>query len=293
MTIAIIGATGKLGRLTVDALVARSIPAGDVLALGRDADRLAELGARGLRTATIDLDHVAGTAATLAGVEKLLLVSFGDLGTRVTAHGNAIEAARRAGVQHLIYTSGLNAPDTILQLAADHKATEKLITDSGIPATFLRNGWYTENHLQDFTTAREHGVIANSIGEGRIATAPRKDFAEAAAVVLSTPGHEGKAYELSGDTAWSFTEFAATAADVLGTEVRYQALSSEQEREQLLSFGLDEATAGFMITLNANLRDGAMVPTPGDLSRLIGHPTEPLADTLKVGLTPLTEGAEP
>lgn len=99
--------------------------------------------------------------------------------------------------------------------------------------------------------------------------------------MLSTPGHEGKAYELSGDTAWSFDEFAATAADVLGTPVRYEALTPEQEREQLLAFGLDEGTAAFIVTLNANMRDGAMAPTSGDLARLIGHPTEPLETTLR------------
>ena len=280
MTIAIIGATGKLGVLTIDALLDRGVPAGHILALGRNADRLAELADRGLRTTAVDLDDVAGTAKNLDGVDKLLLVSFGP-GNRVTQHGNAIDAARQAGVPHLIYTSGLEAPTTILELAADHKATEELVTASGIPATFLRNGWYTENHQQDFAGARERGVIANSIGDGRIATAPRKDFAEAAAVVLSTPGHEGKAYELSGDVAWSFEEFAATAAEVLGKPVRYQALTSEQEREQLLAAGLDEGTAAFLVTLNANMRDGAMAPTSGDLARLIGHPTEPLATTLR------------
>lgn len=281
MTIAIIGATGKLGALTIDALLHRGVAPGDILALGRNPERLATLADRGMRTDVIDLDDTGTTAKTLEGADKLLLVSFGDLGTRVAQHANAIEAARRAGVPHLIYTSGLNAPSTILELAADHKATEDLVTASGIPATFLRNGWYTENHLKDFTGARERGVIANNIGAGRIATAPRSDFAEAAAVVLSTPGHEGKAYELSGDTAWSFQEFAATAAEILAAPVTYQPLTSAQEREMLLGFGLDEATAGFLVTLNANLRDGAMAPTPGDLSRLIGRPTEPLATTLQ------------
>ncbi|MER5323174.1 SDR family oxidoreductase [Streptosporangium roseum] len=281
MTIAIIGATGKLGGLTIDALLERGVDVGDILALGRNADRLAEIADRGLRTAVIDLNDIAGTAATLAGVEKLLLVSFGDLGGRVAQHGNAIEAARQAGVPHLAYTSGLQAPTTILRLAADHKASEELVTASGVPATFLRNGWYTENHLQDFAAAREHGLIANSIGAGRIATAPRKEFAEAAAVVLSTPGHEGQAYELSGDVAWSFEEFAATAQELLGTPVHYQALTSEAERDQFLAFGLDEGTAGFMVALNADMRDGAMAATPGDLARLIGRPTEPLAETMK------------
>ncbi|MEP7738895.1 SDR family oxidoreductase [Nocardioides sp. 31GB23] len=280
MSNAIIGATGKLGAHTIDALLERGTPAGDILALGRNTDRLQVYADRGLRTAILNLDDIEATAKTLAGVDKLLLVSFGP-GDRVAQHGRAIDAARQAGVPHLVYTSGLEAPTTILELAADHKATEELVTASGSPVTFLRNGWYTENHQQDFAGARERGVIRNSISDGRIATAPRMDFAEAAAVVLSTPGHEGKAYELSGDTAWSFDEFAATAADVLGTPVRYEALTAEQEREELLAFGLDEGTAAFIVTLNANIRDGAMAPTSGDLARLIGHPTETLETTMR------------
>ncbi|VTR75386.1 NAD(P)H-binding protein [Cellulomonas hominis] len=281
MTIAIIGATGQLGGLTVDALLERGVPAADLLALGRDAERLTALAQRGLRTAPLDLDDVDATAAQLAGADKLLLISVGMPGQALAPRGSAIEAARRAGVAHLVYTSALQAPTTVLGLAAEHKATEELITDSGIPATFLRNGWYTENHQQDFAAARDRGVIANSVGDGRLATAPRKDFAEAAAVVLTNPGHEGRAYELSGDVAWSYADFAATAQGVLGTPVRYEALTPEQEQEQLLAFGLDAGTAGFMVALNGNMRDGALAPTPGDLARLIGRPTEPLETTLR------------
>lgn len=183
MTIVILGATGQLGGHTIDALLDRGIPAADLLALGRDTERLAALAERELRTARINLDDVDASAALLAGVEKLLLISVGDPGRGLAPRGNAIEAARRAGVGHLIYTSALQAPTTILGLAAEHKATEELVTASGIPATFLRNGWYTENHQQDFTAARGAGVIANSVGVGRLATASRKDYAEAAAVV--------------------------------------------------------------------------------------------------------------
>jgi NAD(P)H dehydrogenase (quinone) len=281
MSLAIFGATGQLGGLTIDSLLKRGAEPGKILALGRNIKRLSELADHGLRTAQIDLDDVVGTTATLAGVDTVLLISIKEPGRRIPQHANAINAARTAGVRHIVYTSGLQAPTTILELAADHKATEELITASGIPATFLRNGWYTENHLQDFSAARQSGVIANSVGEGRIATAPRRDFAEAAAVVLTTPGHEGKAYELSGDTAWNFTEFAAAAQKVLGTPVRYEALTAEQEHERLISFGMHEATAAFFRTLNANMRDGAMAPTPGDLSRLIGRPTETLIQTMR------------
>lgn len=208
-------------------------------------------------------------------------MSRGTPGQALAPRGNAIDAARRAGIKHLVYTSALQAPTTILGLAAEHKATEELITASGIPATFLRNGWYTENHQQEFTAAREHGVVANSVADGRLATATRKDYAEAAAVVLTGNGHEGQAYELSGDTAWSYADFAATAQQVLDQSITYQALTPEQEHEQLLGFGLDEPTAGFMVALNANMRDDALAPTPGDLRSLIGRPTEPLETTMR------------
>jgi NAD(P)H dehydrogenase (quinone) len=282
MTIAIVGATGQLGGLTIDALLERGLPAADLLALGRNTQRLTALADQGLRTAVLDLDDVEATTAALAGIDKLLLISVGTPGQGLGPRDGAIEAARRAGVGHLVYTSALQAPTTILSLAAEHKATEDLVTASAIPATFLRNGWYTENHQQDFTAARDHGVVANSVADGRLATAPRKDYAEAAAVVLTSTGHEGRAYELSGDIAWNYTEFAAAAQQVLDRPVRYEALSPEQEHDQLIAFGLDAPVAGFMVALHGDMRANALAPTPGDLARLIGHPTEPLGTTMRI-----------
>lgn len=281
MTIAIFGATGHLGGLVLDHLIARGADPGDVLALGRNEERLAGLAARGLRTARVDLAAPAGLPAALAGVQKVLLISASDPGARVAQHSAVIDAAVEAGIGQLAYTSILQAPTSPLGLAADHRATEDLIAASGIPATFLRNGWYTENYAQDFALARQTGVIVNSVGEGRIATAPRSDYAEAAAVVLTEPGHEGVAYELSGDTPWNYTEFAQAAQAVLGTPVRYQAVTAEQEHEQLLAAGLDEGTADFVSAMNASIRDNALALSKGDLARLIGRPTQPLAQTFR------------
>ncbi|WP_146362250.1 NAD(P)H-binding protein [Arthrobacter yangruifuii] len=281
MNVAIFGATGQLGGLTIDSLIGRGTAPGDILALGRNRDRLAELAGRGLRTARVDLNDAATVAGVLDGVEKVLLISMSEPGRRVPQHAAAVEAAKNAGVRHLAYTSVLDAPTTVLALAPEHRATEELITASGIPSTFLRHGWYTENHRQEFDGARRTGVVANSVGSGRIASAPRRDYAEAAAAVLSTPGHEGRAYELSGDTAWTYTEFAAAAQEVLGIPVRYEVLTPAEEQNQLVGLGLDEGTAGFLVTLNANMRDGALAPAPGQLSKLIGRPTEPLIDTMR------------
>ncbi|KAD3633110.1 NAD(P)H-binding protein [Arthrobacter yangruifuii] len=281
MNVAIFGATGQLGGLTIDSLIERGTAPGNILALGRNRDRLAELAGRGLRTARVDLNDAATAAGVLDGVEKVLLISMSEPGRRVPQHAAAVEAAKNAGVRQLAYTSVLDAPTTVLALAPEHRATEELITASGIPSTFLRHGWYTENHRQEFDAARRTGVIANSVGSGRIASAPRRDYAEAGAVVLSTPGHDGKAYELSGDTAWTYTEFAAAAQEVLGIPVRYEVLTPAKEQKQLIGLGLDEGTAGFLGTLNANMRDGALAPAPGELSKLIGRPTGPLIDTMR------------
>ncbi|MEW1979610.1 NmrA family NAD(P)-binding protein [Citricoccus sp. NPDC079358] len=280
MTIAIIGATGQLGGHTIDALLQRGVEASDILALGRDGDRLRALADRGLRTAAIDLTDEAATSATLQGVDKLLLISVGTPGEALAPRTTAINAAAAASVKHLVYTSALNAQETTFVLAAEHQATEEVITASGIPATLLRNGWWNENMQQDFESARERGVIANSVGEGRLATASRQDMGEAAAIVLTTPGHEGTAYELSGDTAWSYPEFAETAQQILGTPVRYEALTPEQEQEMLIGAGLDDGTVGFIGAMNAGMRDNTQAFQTGDLSRLLGRPTTPLADTL-------------
>lgn len=280
MRTAIFGATGHLGTLVIDSLLERGSNPDDILALGRNQEKLAALAIRGVRTAQVDLDTETNLSEVLAGVQKVLLISTSDPGKRVPQHQAVVDAASAANVDHIVYTSLLQAPTSPLVLAPDHRATEELITASGIAATFLRNGWYTENHAQEFDLARQTGLIANSVGDGRLATAPRSDYAEAAAVVLTNPGHEGAIYELSGDATWDYTEFAQRTQDALGTPVRYQEVSPEEEREQLLAAGLDEGTAGFVGTLNASTRDNALAFSNGDLARLLGRPTEPLAQTL-------------
>jgi NAD(P)H dehydrogenase (quinone) len=192
-----------------------------------------------------------------------------------------VDLAARSGVRRIAYTSAPAADDTTLALAPEHAATEELIRASGLPFTFLRNGWYTENYEQAFAQARETGVVASSAGDGRVASAPRSDFADAAAVVLASEGHDNAVYELSGDVAWSFDELAATFADVLGREVTHQRLTPDEHRALLVSFGLDEGTAGFVVSLDQNIADGLLAVTTGDLARLIGRPTEPLAETVR------------
>ena len=281
MTIAVFGATGHLGGLVLQHLLSRGVSAPQIRALGRNRSRLSELADEGFAAHSIDLDDPASLIAPLEGVDDVLLISGSEVGRRIPQHKAAIEAAAAAGVRRLVYTSAPQATTSPLVLAPEHKATEELLATSGLVTTILRNAWYTENYRPEFDRARTTGTIANSVGAGRIASAPRGDFAEAAAVVLTSDGHDGAVYELSGDVAWSWQDFADTAARVLGTPVSYQALSPDQEREGLLATGMPPEMATMIGALNANTREGLLAFTTGDLAQLLGRPTTPLEDTLR------------
>lgn len=279
MSIVVTGATGHLGRLVVESLLERG--AEGIVATGRAVERLQDLADRGVRVERLDYDDVPESVDWLGADDVLLLVSASEPGIRVPQHRAVVELAVRSGVRRIAYTSAPAADDTDLVLAPEHQETERIIRESGLPFTFLRNGWYTENYLPTFAQARESGVVAASVGDGRVASAPRADFAEAAAVVLTADGHEGAVYELSGDVAWSYDELARTFGEVLGREVTYQSLTPEAHRELLLSLGLDEGTAGFVVALDQNIGAGLVGVTTGDLAKLLGRPTVPLAETVR------------
>jgi NAD(P)H dehydrogenase (quinone) len=284
MSVVVTGATGHLGRLVVQHLLAQGVPADQITATGRRTERLADLAEQGVRTAVADFARPETLTAAFAGADAVLLVSGSEVGQRVDQHRAAIEAAVAAGVGRLVYTSAPHADTTALVLAPEHKATEEILRASGLTFTILRNGWYTENYVGDVQQARESGQIVAAVGEGRVASASRTDFAEAAAVVLRTEGHENAVYELTGDVAWAFTDLAAAASEVLGRPVEYVAVSSADRTAGLLAAGLDEGTAGFVVALDENTRDGLLGEVNGVLSGLIGHPTTPLVDGLRAAL---------
>ncbi|AGW41937.1 hypothetical protein O159_19180 [Leifsonia xyli subsp. cynodontis DSM 46306] len=280
MTIVVTGATGRLGRLTVEALRERSVPADSIRALGRSAERLALLAAQDIQTAVIDFDKPETLEPAFAGADAMLLVSSSEIGQRVRQHRNAIEAAKRAGVGRLVYTSAPHATEADLVLAPEHAATERLLAESGLPVTILRNNLYTDSYADQLGIAAATGEIVASVGAGLIASAPRRDYAEAAAVVLTTEGHEGAVYELTGDVAWTFAELAAVASDLLGREIVYRPVTSEEYRQILLGVGLDEGSAGFVVALDGDIRNGGFAEVTSTLSELIGRPTTPLAQGL-------------
>ena len=281
MTIAVTGATGNLGRLTIDHLLARGTAATEIVAIGRDAEKLAQLDSLGVRTAIADYNDESSLEAALAGVDTLVLISGNEFGQRVPQHTNVIRAAERAGVDHIVYTSAPRVDTSTLFVAPEHKATEEILAASPIEATVLRNNWYNENYEQTLAQAAATGSHLASTGAGKVASASRSDYAEAAAVVAATGAHRGEVLELAGDTAWDGAEFAETAGRVLGREIAFAGLSREEHAQALAGAGLDEGMIGFVTTMDADIADGALDGPSGVLSGLIGHPTATLEDTLR------------
>lgn len=277
MTIVVTGATGHLGRHVIAGL-REQLPAGRIVAAVRSPKKAADLG---VEVREADYDKPETLDAAFEGASKVLLISGDAVGRRVPQHQAVIDAAKKAGVAHLLYTSAPHADDTSLVLAPEHKATEEIIRASGVPFTLLRNNWYTENYAQSLAAARETGELATSAGAGRVASATRADFAEAAAVVLTADGHEGQVYELAGDQPWTFQELADALGEVLGRDVQVRQLSTDEHVALLEGVGLDAGTAGFVAALDRNIRDGELADTDGTLSRLIGRPTTPLVEGLR------------
>ncbi|GAA0990415.1 SDR family oxidoreductase [Subtercola frigoramans] len=283
MSIVVTGATGHLGRLIVESLLARGVAPGDIIAAGRNAERLDALQQLGVRTAVIDFSDPSSLAAAFEGADTLVLVSGSEVGQRVTQHSNAIDAAKAPGVTRIVYTSAPRATTSALILAPEHKATEEYLRASGIDFTILRNNWYNENYTGGLGQIAETGIYLASTGEGRVASASRADYAEAIGAVLTAENpaeHVNATYELSGDVAWNGSEFAVTLSDVLGREVTYSSVTTEGHAAALRAAGLDEGTIGFVTALDANIADGLLDKSSDDLSRLIGRPTTPVGVTL-------------
>ncbi|UCN15036.1 SDR family oxidoreductase [Cellulomonas iranensis] len=286
MSVVVTGATGHLGRLAVEGLLAAGVT--DVVAGARGTDRVADLVARGARAAEVDYDRPETLAAAFAGADTVVLVSGSEVGRRVPQHQAVADAAVAAGVRRVVYTSAPHADATELVLAPEHKATEELLAASGLVTTILRNNWYTENYVQSLQQAAATGEIVGSVGQGRVASASRQDFADAIVAVVTGEGHGGQVYELAGDVAWTHDELAAAASQVLGREVVYRDVTPDEQRAGLLAAGLDEGTAGFVVALDQNIKAGTLADTDGTLSRLIGRPTTPLVDGLRAAWTAAT-----
>jgi NAD(P)H dehydrogenase (quinone) len=285
MTIVVTGATGHLGRLAVESLISRGVAPGDIVATGRDAERLEAVAELGVRTAVADYTDSAALDAAFAGADAVLLVSGSEAGQRVAQHANVVAAAARAGVGRLGYTSIANADTAEQALVPEHRETERVIRESGLPFTVLRNSWYLENYLQQLPTYLEHGVVG-AAGDGRISAATRADYADAAAAALLDPASVGRVYELGGES-FTLAELAATVAEASGRPVPYTEVSPAQLTEILVAAGLPQPYAEVLVSADLGIARGELEVTSGDLERLIGHPPTTLRAAVDAGLATL------
>ncbi|OYU39709.1 MAG: NAD(P)-dependent oxidoreductase [Pseudorhodobacter sp. PARRP1] len=278
MTIAITGASGALGQLALAALKTRA-PKADVIALVRDPAKISGTPAR-----AFDYTKPATLAPALAGVDTLVLISSNDFNDRIGQHRAVIDAAKAAGVKRIIYTSILKGDASPMILAQDHIATEAALHAAGIPATILRNGWYTENYTGSLKPSVEHGALIGASGAGRIASAARADYAEAIAVTALDDAHAGKTYELAGDIPHTMADFAAEVSRQVGKTIPYNSLPKDTYAGILQSFGLPEGFATILADSDDTAARGSLLDESRTLSKLIGRPTTPIADTIKSAL---------
>ena len=277
MKTGVTGATGQLGRLVVEGLKEKGLSA-NVVALVRSPQKAADLG---VEAREFDYSNPEKLVDALQGIEKLILISGNELGQRATQHANVIEAAKKAGVKWVVYTSLLHADTSTLSLAAEHFATEKTLQASGLSYTILRNGWYTENYTGSVAGAVAAGAFIGSAGNGKISSAARADFANAAVEVITGEGHQGKIYELAGDESYTLTDLAAEISKQSGKAIPYNDLPEIEYAKILKSFGIPEGFADAIAGWDVGASKGDLFDESRQLSNLIGKSTTPLAATVK------------
>jgi NAD(P)H dehydrogenase (quinone) len=277
---AVTGASGALGRLVLNTLLEK-VAADRIVALVRDPAKLADMAARGVTVRPFDYNAPESLSAALNGIDRLLLISSSEVGQREAQHCAVIDAAKVAGVKFIAYTSILNADSSPAMLAGEHRATEALLKKSAIPHALLRNGWYTENLTAGAASAIEHGVLLGNSGEGRISTAARADYAEAAATILTGASDTAQVYELAGDEAFTLGEFAAALTSASGKLVVYKDIPEPDYAATLEQAGVPGPFAKVLADSSVGSAGGALFDDGHMLSRLVGRPTTPWRETLK------------
>lgn len=280
--IVVTGASGALGRLVVEGLLEK-VPAAQIVAAVREPAKVAYLAARGVQVRRADYGDPASLDAALAGAERVLLVSANVVGQRTAQHRNVIDAARRAGVKLLAYTSILHADSSPLRLAEEHVASEAAIRASGLPYTLLRNGWYFENFNGRIAGAAQRGEVVGSAGEGRIAAAARADYAAAAVAVLTLPTPK-EVYELAGSTSFTLAELAAETARQAGRSVAYQDMAPQAFAGVLAGAGVPAPWPELLADSDAGAARGGLFDGGKMLEALIGRPTRSLAEAVQAAL---------
>jgi NAD(P)H dehydrogenase (quinone) len=257
MTLGITGASGHLGQLTTDALLERVEP-GDVVLVTRNPSKLSDAAARGARVRQGDFSEPSTLDEAFAGIDRLLLISTEVIRERVPGHLAAIEAARRAGVRHVLYTSIINpVPENPAVVAADHRATEEGLRDSGLEWTFLRNSIYAEYQVPSASQAIASGRHVHNSGDEAVSYVSRVDCAAAAAGALAGAAQPGRAYDVTGPEAITAADLATLGSELSGRSIEVVALEDDAYIAGLVEHAhMPEAAARDIASFGASARKG-------------------------------------
>ncbi|MFB6317163.1 SDR family oxidoreductase [Saccharicrinis sp. FJH54] len=280
MKIAITGSTGQLGRKVINQLKKR-IDTENIVALARNTEKASDLG---VQVRLFDYDKPDILKAALNDIDTLLMISASEIGKRVKQHTNVLKAAKEAGIKWIVYTSLLRADTSGINLAGEHVATEKAIMESGIDYTILRHGWYTENYTGALGNALASGTLIGSAGDGKISSATREDFAEAAALVMLDEKNKGRVFEFAGDEAYTLSDLAAEVSGQTGREIPYSNLPEDEYAQVLNQSGIPQGISDAIANWDTSASQGDLYDDTHQLSTVLGRPTTSLSQAVNDAL---------
>lgn len=281
-TILVTGAAGQLGRRVIHHLLETyKVPAGNIIAATRDPAKLAPLAAEGVATRKADFDDATSLEAAFRGVDRLLIISTDALavpGQRLTQHKAAVEAAAKAGVKHIAYTSMASPDKSLVTFAPDHLGTENAIKAAGVPYTIIRNAWYFDNYLHGMPHNLQSGNWYTASGDGKVSNISREDCALAIAAALASGTGESATYTLTGSQSLTADEIAAGIAAAVGKPLQAVKVSDEQLRQGMRGAGLPDFVADMLVSADANIRAGNFDLLTDHFRALTGKQAQKLED---------------
>jgi NAD(P)H dehydrogenase (quinone) len=291
-TILITGAAGQLGQRVIHHLLETyKVPAANLIAASRDTAKLADLAAKGVQTRKADFDDAASLEAAFKGVDRVLIISTDALavpGQRLKQHTTAVNAAAKAGVKHIAYTSMPSPDKSLVTFAPDHLGTENAVKASGLPYTIIRNAWYHDNYMHSMPHNLQGGSWYTASGDGKVPNISRDDCALGAAAALASGTTDSATYTLTGSQSLSADEIAATIASAVGKPLSAVKVSDEQLLQGLLGAGLPDFVATMLVSADANIRDGNFDHVTEDFTKLTGKQPQTLKDFFVANKAALT-----
>jgi NAD(P)H dehydrogenase (quinone) len=291
-TILITGAAGQLGQRVIHHLLETyKVPAANLIAASRDTAKLADLAAKGVQTRKADFDDAASLEAAFKGVDRVLIISTDALavpGQRLKQHTTAVNAAVKAGVKHIAYTSMPSPDKSLVTFAPDHLGTENAVKASGLPYTIIRNAWYLDNYMHSMPHNLQGGSWYTASGDGKVPNISRDDCALGAAAALASGTTDSATYTLTGSQSLSADEIAATIASAVGKPLSAVKVSDEQLLQGLLGAGLPDFVATMLVSADANIRAGNFDHVTEDFTKLTGKQPQTLKDFFVANKAALT-----